>query len=59
MKPYCYNKSAIAIVHNPNQHDKTKHTEIDRHFIKEIRRSSMHVIHFVQAAIGRCADKKT
>jgi len=27
--------SAIAIAHNPVQHDKTKHVEIDRHFIKE------------------------
>ena len=30
-----YNKSAINIAHNPIQHDKTKHIEIDRHFIKE------------------------
>jgi len=27
--------SAIAIAHNPVQHDRTKHVEIDRHFIKE------------------------
>ena len=31
----CYNKSAISIAHNPVQHDRTKHIEIDRHFIKE------------------------
>ncbi|RVW62074.1 Copia protein [Vitis vinifera] len=35
MKLYCDNKSAINIVHNPIQHDRTKHIEIDRHFIKE------------------------
>lgn len=29
------NKSAIAIAHNPVQHDRTKHVEVDRHFIKE------------------------
>lgn len=29
------NKSAISIAHNPVQHDRTKHIEIDRHFIKE------------------------
>ena len=32
---YCDNKSAISIAHNPVQHDRTKHIEIDRHFIKE------------------------
>ena len=35
MKLYCDNKSAINIAHNPKQHDRTKHIEIDRHFIKE------------------------
>ncbi|RVX16317.1 Retrovirus-related Pol polyprotein from transposon RE1 [Vitis vinifera] len=35
MKLYCDNKSTINIVHNPVQHDRTKHIEIDRHFIKE------------------------
>lgn len=35
MKLYCDNKSAIDIAHNPVQHDRTKHIEIDRHFIKE------------------------
>ena len=29
------NKSTISIAHNPVQHDRTKHIEIDRHFIKE------------------------
>lgn len=35
MKLYCDNKSAINIAHNPIHHDRTKHIEIDRHFIKE------------------------
>jgi hypothetical protein len=35
MNLYCDNTSAIAIAHNPVQHDRTKHVEIDRHFIKE------------------------
>ena len=32
---YCDNKTAIAIAHNPVQHDRTKHVEVDRHFVKE------------------------
>ena len=35
MKLYCDNKSAISIAHNPIEHDRTKHIEVDRHFIKE------------------------
>ncbi|CAN6681217.1 unnamed protein product [Malus baccata var. baccata] len=32
---HCDNKAAIDIAHNPVQHDRTKHMEVDRHFIKE------------------------
>lgn len=35
MRPFCDDKSAISIVNNPKQHDRTKHFEVDRHFIKE------------------------
>ncbi|KAH9658679.1 protein kinase domain-containing protein [Citrus sinensis] len=35
MKFYCDNKAAINIAHNPALHDRTKHVEIDRHFITE------------------------
>ncbi|KAK1422393.1 hypothetical protein QVD17_25482 [Tagetes erecta] len=31
----CDNKAAIQISENPVQHDRTKHVEVDRHFIKE------------------------
>lgn len=31
----CDNKAAIDIAHNPVQHDRTKHVEVDRHFIKD------------------------
>ena len=32
---YCNNKSGWEIAENPVQHDRTKHVEVDRHFIKE------------------------
>lgn len=35
MKLYCDNKVAISIAHNHVQHDRTKHVEVDKHFIKE------------------------
>jgi len=35
MRLYCDNKSAIGIAHNSVQHDRTKHVEVDKHFIKE------------------------
>ncbi|KAK1418159.1 hypothetical protein QVD17_27298 [Tagetes erecta] len=35
IKIMCDNKAAIQISENPVQHDRTKHVEVDRHFIKE------------------------
>ncbi|KAL0557133.1 hypothetical protein IC582_005651 [Cucumis melo] len=35
LKLFCDNKDAISIANNSVQHDRTKHVEIDRHFIKE------------------------
>ena len=35
MKILCDNKAAISIAKNPVQHDRKKHVEIERHFIKE------------------------
>lgn len=35
MKLFCDNKTAISICHNLVHHNRTKHVEVDRHFIKE------------------------
>ena len=35
MKLYCDNKTVITIAHNPVQYDRTKHVEVDRHFIEK------------------------
>ena len=35
MQLYCDNKATINIAHNPIHHDRTKHVEVDRHFITE------------------------
>ena len=32
---WCDNKSSIEMTKNPVYHDRTKHVEIDRHYIKE------------------------
>ncbi|XP_075498838.1 uncharacterized protein LOC142537165 [Primulina tabacum] len=35
IREFCDNNAAISIIHNPVHHDKIKHVEVDRHFIKE------------------------
>lgn len=45
MKIYCDNKSAINIAHNLVQHDRTKHIEVDRHFIKELDNGMIHTLY--------------
>ena len=50
MKLYCDNKATISIAHNPVQHDRTKHVEIDRHFIKEKLSSGVICISFVKSS---------
>ncbi|XP_068318542.1 uncharacterized mitochondrial protein AtMg00810-like [Pyrus communis] len=46
---YCDNKSAWGIAKNPVQHDRTKHVEVDRHFIKEKLEKKIVSIPFVNS----------
>ncbi|RDY02255.1 Copia protein, partial [Mucuna pruriens] len=51
IKLLCYNNSAISIAHNPIQHDRTKHIEIDKQFIKEKLNSGLLVIAHVPTGL--------
>jgi hypothetical protein len=55
---YCDNKAAIDIANNPVQHDRTKHIEIDRHFIKEKLDSGIVCLPYVSSA-SQVADALT
>jgi len=48
---YCDNKSTITIAHNPVQHERTKHIEIDRHFIKEKLDSGLITTSYVSSGL--------
>ena len=48
MKVLCDNQFAINIAKNPVHHDRTKHVEIDRHFVKEkIDENSITLLHLL------------
>jgi hypothetical protein len=49
MQLFCDNKVAIDISHNPVQHDRTKHIEVDRHFIKEKLDSKIISLPFIRS----------
>nr|GFB27140.1 putative RNA-directed DNA polymerase [Tanacetum cinerariifolium] len=46
----CDNKDAIQILENPVQHDRMKHVEVDRHFIKEKLEAGIIKLPFVKSS---------
>jgi hypothetical protein len=50
IKLLCDNKAAIEIANEPVQHDRTKHVEIDRHFIKEKLESGLLCVLFLPSS---------
>lgn len=47
MKFFCDNKSTISIARNPVHRDRTKHVEVDRHFIKDKLKADIIDIEYV------------
>ena len=48
-KLVCDNKAAISISENPVQHDRMKHLEVERHFIKEKLEGGLIELSFVRS----------
>ena len=49
LRLYCDNQATIRLVNNPVHHDRTKHIEIDRHFIREKIDEGLIQVQFVRS----------
>ena len=49
MMYFCDNTTAIEIANNPTQHDKTKHIELDRNYIKDNLDSDQITIRYIKS----------
>ena len=55
---YCDNKATCDIAHNPVQHDRTKHVEVDRFFIKEKLDKKIVELHSILSFLQRFITHK-
>ena len=58
MVPFCDNTVAIEIANNPVQHDRTKHVELDRNYIKDNLNSGVIEVPYIKSA-DQLADVMT
>ena len=58
IRVFCDNKSAICIAHDPVNHNRTKHIDIDRFYNKEKLEGKILHIEYVPT-IEQCADIQT
>ena len=58
IRVFCDNKSAICIAHDPVNHDRTTHIDIDRFYIKEKIEEKILSIEYIPSA-EQCADVLT
>ena len=58
MKLYCDNEATILIAHNLVFHDRTKHMEVDKYFIKEKLENGLICMSYIPTT-EQVADKLT
>ena len=53
IRVFCDNNAAVAIAHNPVQHNRTKHVKVDRHLIKKKIDNKVIILSYVPSAEQR------
>lgn len=56
-KLYCDNKATISMTLNPIHHEKSKHVEVDRHFIREKVEEGIIDLPAYQSSSNKCFNR--